>query len=179
MCLQNCEHVHMQGRIWAYATLCGGQGPILGGVHNFVYPSTYIPIHVKNLQGLAQHVPYGPRHRLDFSRSSQPIAIVTSPIATVSSLRAYATNLGPIYIRLRAYAANLAKGPAQHRSGPVHMLLGKLVHLNMIWKYTAEYKCNFSTTHNSFTIFRDHCYHGIKHTSASMEAICLHLVTRL
>jgi hypothetical protein len=46
------------------------------------------------------------------------ITIVTSPIAPSFSLRAHAANLGPIYIRIRAHAANLAKGPAQHGSGP-------------------------------------------------------------
>jgi hypothetical protein len=73
-------------------------------------------------------VSYGLRRRLDSSRSSQPIAIVTSSIAPASNLRAHAANLGPIYIRLRAHAANLgpiyirlrahtanfAKDPAQH-----------------------------------------------------------------
>jgi hypothetical protein len=93
------------------------RGPYEKGVHNFVYPSIYILIHLKKLQGPAQHVPYGMRRRLDSSRSSQPITIVTSSIAPAFNLWAHAANLGPIYIRLRAHAANFAKSPAQHRSG--------------------------------------------------------------
>jgi hypothetical protein len=94
------------------------RGSYQEGVHNFVYPSTYISIHLKKIQGPVQHVPCGLRRRLDSSRSSQSITIVTLSIALASSLRAHAANLGPIYIILRAHAANLAKGPVQHRFGP-------------------------------------------------------------
>jgi hypothetical protein len=94
------------------------RGPYREGAHNFVYPSTYISIHLKKLQRPAQHIPCGLCHRLDSSRFSQLIMIVISPIVPASSLRAHTANLGPIYIRLKTHAANLAKGPAQHRSGP-------------------------------------------------------------
>jgi hypothetical protein len=66
------------------------RGPYQKRVYNFVYPSIYISIHLKKLQGPAHHVPCGLCRRLDSSRSSQPIAIVTSPIAPASSLRAHA-----------------------------------------------------------------------------------------
>jgi hypothetical protein len=98
------------------------RGPYQEGAYNFVYRSTYILICLKKLQGPAQHVPCGLRRRLDSSRSSHSIAIVTSSIAPASSLRTHTANLGPIYIRLRTHAAHFAKGPAQYRSGPVHVL---------------------------------------------------------
>jgi hypothetical protein len=103
------------------------RGPYQEGAHNFVYPSTYIFIHLKKLHGPTQHISYGLRRPLDSSRSSQPIAIVTSSIEPASNLRvhianlepiyirlrAHAANLGPIYIRFRAHAANFAKGPTE------------------------------------------------------------------
>jgi hypothetical protein len=35
------------------------RSPYQEGAHNFVYPSIYIPIHLKKLQGLTQLVPCG------------------------------------------------------------------------------------------------------------------------
>jgi hypothetical protein len=109
-------HLGNRGRIWAYASLWDGRG-LYGSI--ILYTLLYIFLYIKKkLQDLVQHVPCGLRRRLDSSRFSKPIAIVTSPIAPVSSLRAHVANLEPIYIRLRAHAANFAKGPAQHRSSP-------------------------------------------------------------